>query len=736
MSAMMVGDLFTALKTANSGLLAQQQALDVTANNVANVYTPGYSRRIVTFQTNVISGEGRGVRLAALQRSIDEGLVRSLRGELARLSAAKTHVRYDQQIQNQFGSADSAASLAHAFASLQAAFETLASRSESSLNQREVIAQAETTTAQLRQLSATTQTLRASADQEIAAAVAEVATLLNRIADFNNRIVRANDTGQSAVEALDARDQALNRLSELMDVKIYARPRGDVVVFTASGRTLVDDQAATLTHRAASAVTAGIAYASGGFDAITLSIAGRSVDITAEISGGQLKSLLDLRDRRLIDLQAAIDTLAAGLCDRVNALHNQGTAWPGMSQLSGTRPIVNPAAESLAYGGSADTAIILFDADGNEVRRTTVRTLLGGAAGGTIEQIQQAIDGWLAADGTARFDDMGRLQIAMTTPGLGVGFLDQASDEPGAAIAPAPLTHTVETGDPSGMARTIGSTDGFSAFFGLNDLFVSGNQPNAYASQLFVSGYRSPQPASLTLVDASGVMLDASGQPADIAVPAGATLADIARLLSAVPGIEASVVAEGGGERLVVTSSDGRTFRLVDDTAAGNRLVSDLGLAVATSGTAETIAVRADLSRSPALLASGQPTWQADEALGGRSSVSVGDASIARAIADALAAPAGLPWSGAMAAVTLSLSDYAAAIIGAHSTDAARFAEEAEFQTYLVDSLTAQSQSVSGVNLDEEMANLIVYEEAYSAAARIIATIQAMFDALEGAVAA
>jgi flagellar hook-associated protein 1 FlgK len=732
---MLVGDLFTALKTANSGLLAQQQALDVTANNVANVQTPGFSRRLVSFQTHVISGEGRGVKLATLQRSIDEGLVRSLRGELARLNAAKAHVRYDQQIQNQFGSVDSSNSLAAAFASLQAAFETLASSAESSLNQKEVIAQAESTTAQLRQLSTTTQNLRATADQEIAAAVTEVGTLLKRIADFNNRIVRANETGQSAVDALDARDQALNRLSELMDVKIYARPRGDVVVFTASGRTLVDDQAATLTHRPASSVTAGVHYASGGFDAITLTIAGRSVDITSEIGGGELKGLLDLRDRRLVDLQACLDTLAAGLCDSVNALHNQGTAWPGASQLSGSRPIVNPAAESLTYGGSADTAIIVFDAAGNEVRRTTVRTLLGGAATGTVEQIQQAIDGWLAPDGYARFDDNGRLTLAMTTPELGIGLLDVASDAPGAPAAPAPLTHSVDTGDLSGVPRVIGAVEGFSAFFGLNDLFVGGGQPNAYASQLFVSGYRTAAPANVKLVDAAGVMPDALGLPSDITVPAGASLADIAQLFSAIPGILASVVSEGGGERLVVTSADGRTFRLVDDTAAGNRLVSDLGLGVSASGTATALAVRSDLSRSPSLLASGQPTWQADEALGGRYSVSVGEASIARDLADALAAPAGLPWSGAMAAVTLSLSDYAAAIIGAHSTDAARFAEEAEYETYLVDSLTAQSQSVSGVNLDEEMANLIVYEEAYSAAANIITTIQAMFDALERAVA-
>ncbi len=732
---MIVGDLFTALRTANSGLLAQQQALDVAAQNIANANNAGYARRIVNFQTNTIAGIGRGVQLAGIQRSVEEGLLRNLRSELSTMQASHVHLRYDARIQDQFGGVDADAALPHAVARLQAAFESLATTPESSLNQREVIRQAETTSASLRQMSTTIQDLRAEADREIAANADEVTTLLRRIADFNDKIVRANETNQSAADAQDARDVALNRLSELIDVRTYPRPRGDVVVFTGSGRTLVDDQPAALTHRPASSVAAGVTVGSGGFDGITLSIGGSSVDITAEIRGGGMAGLIELRDRRLADLQASVDTLSAGVRDQINAAHNQGTAWPGATSLQGTRPVVNPAAESLAWAGDADTALILFDSNGNEVRRTTVRTLLGGSNGGSIAAIQQAIDGWLQPDGTARFDTAGRLTISVVTPGLGFGLLDVANSGAGAPAQPAALTHAVDTGDLGGQARTIGSTSGFSAFFGLNDVFVGGNGPVAYASHLFVNGFTTTASASVKLVDSGGVMPEAGGAPAEITVPAGASLNDIAGLLAAVPGIQASVIREGGGQRLVVTSEDGRVFLLADDTSAGNQLLANLGMAPSSAGYGGQITVRGDLSRAPSLLAKGQPAWQVSEGFGGRYSLGAGDGAIARVLADGLSMPTALPSSGTLVSLSVSLTDYATAIVSGHSRDAASKREEAEFETALVDSLTAQSRAFSGVNLDEEMANLIVYEEAYGAAARIMSTIQAMFDALERAVA-
>ena len=71
----MASSLTLSLKTAQSGLATSQAALDAVSNNIANVNTPGYSRKIVNTEQRVLAGVGAGVQLAEITRAIDEGLL-------------------------------------------------------------------------------------------------------------------------------------------------------------------------------------------------------------------------------------------------------------------------------------------------------------------------------------------------------------------------------------------------------------------------------------------------------------------------------------------------------------------------------------------------------------------------------------------------------------------------------------------------------------------------------------
>ena len=51
-------------------------------------------------------------------------------------------------------------------------------------------------------------------------------------------------------------------------------------------------------------------------------------------------------------------------------------------------------------------------------------------------------------------------------------------------------------------------------------------------------------------------------------------------------------------------------------------------------------------------------------------------------------------------------------------------------QQTMVENLKAYRQEVSGVSLDEEMVNLIQFQQAYSAAAKLITTADEMVDTL------
>ena len=135
----MSGDLTQALRTAHSGLFTSQQALDTVARNVANVNTPGYSRKIVNLEQRTVAGVGAGVDFGVLTRRVDQGLIDSLRQEMSALGAS--NVRQDMlgRIQDLFGTPESDTSLTHSLTDFQMAVESLAAAPQSELQQRDVV---------------------------------------------------------------------------------------------------------------------------------------------------------------------------------------------------------------------------------------------------------------------------------------------------------------------------------------------------------------------------------------------------------------------------------------------------------------------------------------------------------------------------------------------------------------------------------------------------------------------
>ena len=83
----MTTNIFSALSSAKLGLLAQQLAIEVTGQNIANVETEGYSRQDVNFEANTPRSHlkyggmhqiGTGVRVASIERSHDQFLFKQI----------------------------------------------------------------------------------------------------------------------------------------------------------------------------------------------------------------------------------------------------------------------------------------------------------------------------------------------------------------------------------------------------------------------------------------------------------------------------------------------------------------------------------------------------------------------------------------------------------------------------------------------------------------------------------
>lgn len=634
----MSSDLTQALRSAHSGLIANQQALDVIARNVSNANTPGYSRKIINLEQRTLAGFGAGVQSAAVTRHVDQGLLANLRLESGRQQASTATSDILARVQDLFGKPESDTSLAHKLVDLQAAVESLALSPQDVLGQQAMVAAGRDVAVSLQQSSATLQNLRREADGLIGDRVQEINGLLGSVSELNDTIVRNRAIGQSVADLEDTRELKLDRLAQLIDIRVADRGTGgDLVVFTAGGRTLLDGTAVTFSHAPASNVNASVDLASGVIDGIFIGEPAAANDITNELRDGEIAGLIEARDRTLPNLQSTLDELAVQLRDEVNAVHNQGTGFPGLATMTGSRRFTDPTTQTITFSGTSDTALVLFDAAGNEIGQTTVRTLLddpaatgnplsAGDATATIAELRTALNGALTGALSAQIVD-GKMVISVTTPGATLALRDQASSARGAAARDAKLGF-----DSDGVGGTDENHEGFSAFFGLNDFFVDSQGPQA-----------------------------------------------------------------------------------------------------ARTGVSSTIDVRADIVAAPSRVARGAVQWDASHAPAGRYAVSTGDDTVIQRLATTLASAANLTAAGRLPATTATLAEYAGTLIGDASVQAQVAEDKANFHSDMVEALEQKSNSVRGVNLDEELSDLTLYEQAYSAAARVVQVVQELFETLDRA---
>lgn len=80
--------------------------------------------------------------------------------------------------------------------------------------------------------------------------------------------------------------------------------------------------------------------------------------------------------------------------------------------------------------------------------------------------------------------------------------------------------------------------------------------------------------------------------------------------------------------------------------------------------------------------------------------------------------------------LTGSLSDYLTSVVGQLGLQGQQANNTVTVQTTLTQQLNTQRQSVSGVSTDEEMTNMISYQQAYNASAKVISTINDMLTQL------
>ncbi len=187
-----------------------------------------------------------------------------------------------------------------------------------------------------------------------------------------------------------------------------------------------------------------------------------------------------------------------------------------------------------------------------------------------------------------------------------------------------------------------------------------------------------------------------------------------------------------GGTATAVQLQDGSTpglshfFGLNDFFSSPNFNTGDATVA----GLSRALAVRQELVNDPTRIARGA-TAMTFPLSGGDALVTAGDNTIAQSLAAKFDEQLAFGAAGNLAATTTTLAGYGAEIIFESSTAAVRSESNLEIQEALSQELQFRSDSLSGVNVDEELANMIVVQQAYSASARLVTTVQDMFQVLQ-----
>ena len=700
--------LAVTLSNALSGLAANQSALQVTSNNVANANTEGYARKTVELESRLLDGIGSGVSISGVNRAVDEFLLREVRRESATLAERDVRREFYSRLQNLFGTLGDNSSIGASITRFSTAIETVATSPEVAAHRQEAVNAGAAAARELNELADRVQELRGETNREIAAAVEDINQQLQTIEELNGKITELKQTGRTTGELEDQRALAVDALSEYLPIQYFERSNGQMVVLTRTGQPLVESRASQLGYEPAALVTSAQSYVAPGdpgypgqIPGITLNpssppdpIADSARDLTGLLNTGKLSALIEMRDTTLPDIAAQFDELASHLRDQVNAIHNTGTAFPGPTQITGSLAL--PAGAATPITATGFVRIGTVDANGD---MNTPRLDLDLSTVATVNDIVTAINGTAGLNISASVDSAGRLNLTSVTSDP----LVIANPEPPSALAP-------------GAIDIAGSTRGFSHFFGLNNFFTGEPELNSYSSRVVGSNTTATAPGTLTIDSAAGTFT--------ANYTTGMRLDEVAAAINAsmsAQGITASVRHVTGGIRLEVTGVAGQNILLRDSGA----LLQTLDVRGGVTDAARDISVRSELQQSPDLLARGK--LREEPAGSGNFHIGAADDATARALAESFNQAIGFGAIGGLPATTDTLSGYGVTIVSFNASNAANAETEFAFQESLHRDLLDKSLSFSGVNIDEEMANMVLYQNAYQASARLVQAADELF---------
>ncbi len=304
--------LFDIGKTA---LLTTRRALDTTAHNIANASTPGYTRQdtilenIPTGTITSVGMTGRGVRIAEIKRMYDAFTTLQIRTEKSNFSYWDAYQKAILKIENVFNEA-SDTGISPAITDFFNAWQEVSQNPEGYAQRMLLIKKAEYLTSRINRAYSSIDDERIELYKSSQSLVNEINSIAKKIADLNEQI----STSSGALDLKDQRDILIERLNEIVRVSTFEDNRGRYSVLI-GGMPIIDG---------GKIYDINVSTDTDDNMHFYITLPGEIKEITNDISSGELKTNIDLRETIIPNYINRLNAFALDLTLTINQYHRSG----------------------------------------------------------------------------------------------------------------------------------------------------------------------------------------------------------------------------------------------------------------------------------------------------------------------------------------------------------------------------------------------------------------------------
>jgi len=768
-------------------LAAARLGMQTAGNNIANVNTLGYSRQrmelsaALPYSTGSGFQIGSGVEIGGVFGIVDQGLQRRIQLQQGLVGAAEVDQLRFNEIEGILSEPNGGLS-----ESLQGLFGSISQLQTDPADRalRGGVVQAGSVLSQgFRMIASRMGDLAGSTFDEVRGLVRQVNDRANAIAELNRQIVAIEANGAVANDLRDTRAQHIHDISKLLDTRAIERDTGSVDLLVGGHLIVASDQASELS---VGKTAEGLTKITAGQTATATTIReGRiAALLRQEITGvPEIMQRIDQLARNTILEFNRLHTTGMPASGPFSSLTSAyGPIDGNNTGIFGDELLSQAGFDFDVQSGSLYIAVT--NESSGAMERTRIDIDPGTA---TLANVASAISG--IDHLTASVDASGKLRINADA-GYGFDFsarLDPNPDGPGTfgGTRPSigsqsagpfdisgqtfPVTFDVLTGTPSlpnTEQVTLQASDFANTSAATVDELVAainddlGTEATAHniGGRLVIQSSQGGSTSQLGLANGSGSVLG------DLQL---STTTTSGRDIALDVAVEGNYTGDNNDEYVFVPTGDGQIGRtaglqievynkagtLVTRLDVGDQYEPDdpidigdgisvsfgPGSVSATDGQTFAMDVLADSDTSDLLVALGMNAFflgssasdiEVDPRLLSNPDGLSAGMTLADGDANNLERMLGLREQNIDDLSANSIEDFYADIVGEIGFDTAAATDTLQAQSQLLEHLEAERQSISGVNIDEEMVSMMQYQQSYEAAARFITIAQQMTDTL------